>query len=155
MPAPYPRARNLPIRQNPDVPDLRPDQPPEQVSDGDRIAIGENMPLAGGGLDLGSYLTYLARRQEVVASNIANADTPGYKTRDVEMPGDFTSVFAQFTPMAAEVEGLTTRNDGNNVSMDREARLLAENDIRFNLASQLLRSRIKGIRSAIEEGRSS
>jgi flagellar basal-body rod protein FlgB len=39
--------------------------------------------------------------------------------------------------------------------MDREARLLAENDIRFNLASQLLRSRIKGIRSAIEEGRSS
>jgi flagellar basal-body rod protein FlgB len=51
--------------------------------------------------------------------------------------------------------GLTTRNDGNNVNMDRESRLLAENDIRFNLATQLLKGKIKGIRSAIEEGRSS
>ncbi len=111
--------------------------------------------MAGNSLDLGAYLTYLTRRQEVVASNIANADTPGYKTQDVEMPGDFTSVFAQFTPMKVETPGLTTRNDGNNVSIDRESRLLAENDIRFNLATQLLRGKIKGLRSAIEEGRSS
>jgi flagellar basal-body rod protein FlgB len=113
------------------------------------------MSLTGGGLDLGAYLTYLARRQEVVASNIANADTPGYKTRDVEMPGDFNSVFAQLTPIVAEAAGLTTRNDGNNVSIDRESRLLAENDIRFNLATQLLKGKIKGLRSAIDEGRSS
>jgi flagellar basal-body rod protein FlgB len=113
------------------------------------------MSPARAGLDLGAYLSYLTRRQEVVASNIANADTPGYKTRDVGMPGDFTSVFAQFTPVVAEAQGLVTRNDGNNVSIDREARLLAENDIRFNLATQLLRDQIKNIRSAIEEGRSS
>ena len=113
------------------------------------------MSPANSDLDLGRYLTYLTRRQEVVASNIANADTPGYKTKDVEMPGDFTSEFAQFTPIAAEAQGLTTRNDGNNVSIDRESRLLAENDIRFNLATQLLRGKIKGIRSAIEEGRAS
>jgi flagellar basal-body rod protein FlgB len=111
--------------------------------------------MASGSLDLGAYLTYLARRQEVVASNIANADTPGYKTRDVEMPGDFTAVFAQFTPLVEEAQGLVTRNDGNNVSIDRESRLLAENDIRFNLATQLLKGKIKSIRSAIEEGRSS
>lgn len=113
------------------------------------------MLRASGSVDLGAYLTYLARRQEVVASNIANADTPGYKTRDVEMPGDFTSVYALFTPLPVEAPGLTTRNDGNNVSIDRESRLLAEDDIRFNLATQLLKGRIKGIRLAIEEGRSS
>jgi flagellar basal-body rod protein FlgB len=111
--------------------------------------------MASGGVDLGSYLTYLTRRQEVVASNIANADTPGFKTLDVEMPGDFTSVFAQFTPLAAEISGLPSHNDGNNVSIDRESRILAENDIRFNLATQLLKSKIKVIRSAIEEGRNS
>lgn len=110
--------------------------------------------MVGNGLDLGSYLSFLTRRQEVVASNIANADTPGYKTRDVEMPGDFSSVFRQFTPLTAETSGLTTRNDGNNVSIDRESRLLAENDIRFNLATQLLKGQVKGLRSAIEEGRS-
>jgi flagellar basal-body rod protein FlgB len=122
------------------------------------------MSLVTGGLDLGSYLTYLARRQEVVASNIANADTPGYKTRDVEMPGNFADVFSRFgnsqvTPIAGQVAedaaGLVTRNDGNNVNIDRESRLLAENDIRFNLATQLLKGKIKAIRSAIEEGRSS
>ncbi len=111
--------------------------------------------MASGNIDLGAYLTYLTRRQEVVASNIANADTPGYKTLDVEMPGNFTSVFAQFTPLPAQASGLTTRNDGNNVSIDRESRLLAENDIRFNLATQLLKGRIKSLRSAIDEGRSS
>jgi flagellar basal-body rod protein FlgB len=113
------------------------------------------MSPATGNLDLDAYLTYLARRQEVVASNIANADTPGYKTRDVEMPRDFSSVFAQLTPVTTEAGGLVTRNDGNNVSIDRESRLLAENDIRFNLTTQLLKSRIKELRSAIEEGRSS
>jgi flagellar basal-body rod protein FlgB len=113
------------------------------------------MPLASAGLNLGGYLSYLTRRQEVIASNIANADTPGYKTRDVEMPGDFTSVFRQFSPVVVEPSGLATHNDGNNVNMDRESVLLAENDIHFNLATQLLRSQIKGIRSAIEEGRSS
>jgi flagellar basal-body rod protein FlgB len=113
------------------------------------------MSMASGSIDLGSYLTYLTRRQEVVASNIANADTPGYKTRDIEMPGDFTSVFAQLTPIATETAGLASHNDGNNVDIDRESRLLAENDIRFNLATQLLKGKIKLLRSAIEEGRSS
>ena len=111
-------------------------------------------PTGGAQLDLGAYMSYLTRRQEVVASNIANADTPGYKTLDVELPGDFNSVLYQFTPAAAETPGLPSRNDGNNVSIEHESRLLAENDIRFNLATQLLKGRIKSIRSAIEEGRS-
>lgn len=113
------------------------------------------MPRISGNLDLNAYLSYLTRRQEVIASNIANADTPGYKTRDVAMPGNFGTVFAQFTPPAEETAGLASRNDGNNVSIDRESRLLAENDIHFNLATQLLRGQIKDIRLAIEEGRSS
>jgi flagellar basal body rod protein FlgB len=38
--------------------------------------------------------------------------------------------------------------------MDREARLLSENTLKFNLATQMLRGELKDIRSAIEEGRS-
>jgi flagellar basal-body rod protein FlgB len=106
-------------------------------------------------VDLGAYLSYLTKRQEVVASNIANADTPGYKTRDVGMPGDFSTAFAQFTTMPEETQGLVARNDGNNVSIDRESRLLAENDIRFNLATQLLRGEIRTYKMAIEEGSNS
>ncbi len=104
-------------------------------------------------LDLGRYLTYLSERQEVIASNIANADTPGYKTLDLESLVDFSSALQEARDAVVEVPGMTSRNDGNNVSIDREARLLSEDTIRFNLATQLLRGQLKGIRSAIEEGR--
>jgi flagellar basal-body rod protein FlgB len=113
------------------------------------------MSLGGTGLELGSFLSYLTRRQEVIASNIANADTPGYKTRDVGAPSSFASLLGQMAPATQEASGLTSRNDGNNVSMDREARLLSENTLRFNLATQMLKGEIKNLRSAIEEGRSS
>ena len=111
------------------------------------------MSLDRVGLELGSYLSYLTRRQEVIASNIANADTPGYKTLDVAQPSSFNSVLHQTLAYADEAPGLPTRNDGNNVSMDREARLLSENTLKFNLATQMLRGQLKDIRSAIEEGR--
>ena len=116
--------------------------------------VSEGMSLNRIGEQTGNVLTWLARREEAIASNLANADTPGYKTRDVENPGDFSSVFAT-SLSAQEVPNLVSRNDGNNVSLDREARLLAENNMKFNLATQLLRDELKNVRSAIEEGRSS
>jgi flagellar basal-body rod protein FlgB len=107
------------------------------------------MHAAYTGLDLGRFLSYLSARQEVISANIANADTPGYKTRDLDT--EFSAIFAEARDAVVEVPGLTSKNDGNNVSIDREARLLAENTVRFNLAAQLLRGKIKDIRSAIEE----
>jgi flagellar basal-body rod protein FlgB len=111
------------------------------------------MSIDRAGLELGSFLTYLTRRQEVIASNIANADTPGYKTLDV-VPPAFHAVMQRTLSQVEEAPGLTARNDGNNVSMDREARLLSENTMKFTLAAQMLRGELKDIRSAIEEGRS-
>ena len=55
-------------------------------------------------------------------------------------------------PNVIEVSGLKNKNDGNNVDMDREARLLAENALRFSVASNLAHSEISTIRTAIEEG---
>jgi flagellar basal-body rod protein FlgB len=50
-----------------------------------------------------------------------------------------------------EPPGLVVKNDGNNVSMDREARLLSENALRFNLVTNLMRSQLKTINNAIQE----
>jgi flagellar basal-body rod protein FlgB len=102
---------------------------------------------------LESYLDLLSTRQKVVASNIANVDTPGYRTRDVDFQFEFQSQIAGLAPDVREVTGLKVKNDGNDVSMDRETRLLAENAIRFNLASALLKSQVKMVRSAIQEGK--
>jgi flagellar basal-body rod protein FlgB len=112
------------------------------------------MSLNSIGAQTGNVMTWLVRREEAIASNLANADTPGYKTVDVDNPGDFSSALATASLSGTEVPNLTSRNDGNNVSVDREARLLAENNMKFNLATQLLRGELKQVRSAIEEGRS-
>lgn len=104
------------------------------------------------GLELGGFLTHLVRRQEVIASNIANADTPGYRARDIAPPASFAEVLRNSgTPV--DTPDLAQKNDGNNVSIDREARLLAENTLRFNLVTQMLRGELKGLRSAIAEGK--
>ncbi len=99
------------------------------------------------------YMDLVSARQTLVASNVANADTPGYKTKDLDFQTEFLSQIEGAAPRAIEVAGLKTRNDGNNVSLDREARLLAENALRFNVASSLLRSEIAAMKSAIQEGR--
>ena len=111
------------------------------------------MKLDQTGLQLGNYMSYLSQRQGLIASNIANADTPGYQTRDVRMPVDFSSTFVDACSSVVEVPDLPSRNDGNNVSIDREARLLSENTMKFNLATQMVRGELKNVRSAIEEGR--
>ncbi|MBI4875646.1 MAG: flagellar biosynthesis protein FlgB [Acidobacteria bacterium] len=107
-------------------------------------------PIAG---NLERYLDLLAARQKLVASNIANADTPGYKTRDVDFQFEFMSLARGAGPHVVEAPGLAARNDGNNVSIDRESRMLAETALRFNLASSLLRGQIQAVRTAIKEGR--
>jgi flagellar basal-body rod protein FlgB len=101
------------------------------------------------------YMDLLSQRQKVVASNIANADTPGFKTKDLDFQSAFQSAMAGPAPAPAEVAGLPLKNDGNNVSLDREARLLAENALRFNLASSLMREQIRMVKDAIQEGKSS
>jgi flagellar basal-body rod protein FlgB len=109
-------------------------------------------PLSG---RIERYMDLLATRQKLVASNIANADTPGYKTKDIDFQFEFMSQVDGLSPDVTEVAGLQVKNDGNDVNMDREARLLAENAIRFNLAATLLKSQVKMLRSAIQEGKSS
>lgn len=111
------------------------------------------------------YLDLVAARQKLVASNVANLDTPGYRTRDIDFQNELASALTRAeagsaagpraaSAATAEVEGLALNNDGNNVSLEREARMMAENAMRFELGSALLASRYRTIRLAIKEGNS-
>jgi flagellar basal-body rod protein FlgB len=100
-------------------------------------------------------MNLLSASQKLVASNIANVDTPGYKAKDIDFQSELASQFDNLAPAAKEVTGLKTKNDGNNVDMDREARRLAENSLRFAVATNLARSELATLRSAIEEGKTS
>ncbi|MGA1996153.1 MAG: flagellar basal body protein [Bryobacteraceae bacterium] len=99
------------------------------------------------------YMDLLSVRQSLVTSNIANVDTPGYQTQDIDFVDELRR--ASGSPEILEAGGLVTKNDGNNVSLDRESRLLSENALRFQAASGLLRAQIQQVRSAIKEGQGS
>ena len=101
------------------------------------------------------YMDLLSARQKLVASNIANADTPGYRTKDINFESELHAALGGASPQVIEISGLPVKNDGNNVSVDRESRLLAENDMRFNLASNLIRTEIQAVRAALQSGGSS
>jgi flagellar basal-body rod protein FlgB len=104
------------------------------------------------GAGIEQFMNLVSARQKLVASNIANADTPGYQTKDIDFQSELQSQLTGSKPNVIEVSGLKNKNDGNNVDMDREARLLAENALRFSVASQLAHSEISTIRTAIQEG---
>ncbi len=101
---------------------------------------------------LEQYMNVVAQRQKLVSSNIANADTPGYRTQDLDFQSSFQAALDGGTPRPTEVQGLNTKNDGNNVDLDREARLLAENALRFSVASNLMHGSLQQIKEAIKGG---
>lgn len=122
--------------------------------------------------ELAGYLDRLAQRQTVVAANIANIDTPGYKTKDLDFGSTLSAAMASGggsllrtdsahlpaaagsgSPIVKEVDDLPVRWDQNNVSLDREAAKLSEIALRFSAAAQMYTSRGRTIRLAINEGR--
>ena len=96
------------------------------------------------------YMDLVSMRQKLVASNIANVDTPGYRTRDIDFQFEFETLQQGQQPRVVEVPSLAVKNDGNDVSIDRESRLLAENDLRFRLATSLLKDQFSTIKSIIQ-----
>ena len=100
---------------------------------------------------LEKYMDLVSMRQKLTTSNIANADTPGYKTQDLDFASSFQSMLENGAPQQADVQGLATKNDGNNVDLDREARMLAENSMRFSVASSLMRTQLQQVKEAIKE----
>lgn len=103
-------------------------------------------------LDLSAF------RQQLLSANLANVDTPGYRTRDIRpFSGELEQAMGGeaplFTPVAREIRGLLERPDGNNVSVERESLLMAQNQLRFQTAVQLLRAEFRRLSEAINEGR--
>jgi flagellar basal-body rod protein FlgB len=104
------------------------------------------------------YVNLSAFREELVAGNIANVDTPHYRTVDIDFKNELRHALTGageevLKPKVQEVKGLIERPDGNNVSMDREGMLLAETQLQFRVGVQLLREQYHMLLAAINEGK--
>lgn len=99
------------------------------------------------------YMTLLSERQKLVASNIANVDTPGYHTQDIDFSAAFADASADEPAPVVEPEHLAVKSDGNNVDLDREARLLAENALRYQIATNFARGELADVKLALQDGK--
>lgn len=117
-------------------------------------------------------LTLRAARQELIASNIANADTPNYKAKDIDFAsalqgalGAATGKLAMAAPAANHLNGgsnsvlgaplmyrtaVQPSADGNTVDMDVERAQFADNALRYEASVKFISEDIKKILTAIQ-----
>jgi len=99
---------------------------------------------------LGKYLDLTSAQMRLTATNMANVDTPGYKTQGFDFGTEFSRALSgAASPDVEETDGLVSRPDGNNVSLDREGVDLAKAQLQFKMGVSLLKSEYSRTMSAI------
>lgn len=121
-----------------------------------------------------------ALRQKIITNNIANVDTPNYKSMEVTFEDELKQALAKGTgtpykltvtnprhlqlgggnlspdDVQAEIHEITDyelRNDKNNVDIDREMAKLSKNELYYDAVTRNLNDELRLLRMAITEGR--
>ncbi len=111
------------------------------------------------------------QRQQIIASNIANADTPQYKAKDIDFNQALQSAMYGKQDNGVTLAKTSNRHidgvngsgngslkfrtekqsavDGNTVDMDTERAAMAENSIQYEVLTKLISDKFSGLRSAI------
>ncbi|MEA2267919.1 MAG: flagellar basal-body rod protein FlgB [Solirubrobacteraceae bacterium] len=109
-------------------------------------------------LGLRQAISGAAQRQNVLAANVANANTPGYKPRDVDFHSALRSAFAdgrEAVESASPVETTqttVTRADGSGVDIDVEAAKLSQNALEYQALLQVSKGRSEIVKIAMGAG---
>ena len=112
-------------------------------------------------INLERFLSLTSEREQVVAANMANVDTPGYHAKDVSFAetllrandGDSGNESGmEDAVMVRDEKGLMERPDGNNVDLDRESMQLAKTQLQYSLGVQLIKYQFHEVLSAINGG---
>lgn len=104
---------------------------------------------------LAQLLDAAALRQRVIAQNVANVNTPGYKRREVVFETSLAKVLASpgaaahVEPKVVVTEDNPERVDGNTVDIDREMNEMNKNALLYQAAAQIIANRVASLRAAI------
>lgn len=102
-----------------------------------------------------------ALRQEAIASNIANSETPGYRRIDVapDFASQLKSQISSGEPVAAldsmqptlaeDTQARTVRPDGNSVDLEHELLAMNKNSVEYGFLTTVVSSNIKQLKMAI------
>lgn len=129
---------------------------------------------------LGKSVDLRAKNQNLIASNIANVETPNYVPKSLDFEGELQGALkngsrgnvspavthSRHIPIRAAGGGLqsvsgkiietpaaTPGKDGNAVELENEMGKMTENQVMFNVSVQLLSKKLEGLRTAIREGK--
>jgi flagellar basal-body rod protein FlgB len=108
------------------------------------------------GEQIGRYLDLATSQIKLTAANMANIDTPGYRAMGMDFEAEMQGAVSGMDQGNAakpvrvrEVDGLISRPDGNDVSMDRESLNLAEAQLKFKTGVALLKTQNQMVMDAI------
>ncbi len=117
---------------------------------------------AFGGLDrMSQHLAFHTRRQQVIAANLANIDTPGYRPKDLAF-SEVVSIAVDGNKLKTTVthgeevlvqDDETPDQDGNSVSLEKQMAKLTANQLRYQSLTELLSRKIGLLRYAASDGR--
>jgi flagellar basal-body rod protein FlgB len=110
-------------------------------------------PLAD---QLTRYMDLAASQLKATATNMANVDTPGFRTVGFDFEAEMRHALSgaetsdgPAAPQLQQVDGLLARPDGNNVSMDREGLAMAEAQLKFRTGVELAKREYTRVLDAI------
>lgn len=101
------------------------------------------------------YMDLSTAELKVTAQNMANVDTPGYRTQGFDFAAEMRKSMetlggaAPPQPRIGPVGGLLERPDGNDVSMDREGMKMAEAQLQFRAGEALLKNQFAQVMDGI------
>ena len=130
--------------------------PAAQTSFGRRLYVSVVAMIDSTGSVLYAALNGLAARQRVIATNVANVETPGYVAGRVSFEDSLRAAVADGEAGATSVSMLRSTDpanvNGNNVSLDNEVVSLTDTDLRYQLMVQAMNQKFGLLRTAIGGG---
>ena len=110
-------------------------------------------------------LSWTSKRQQALAANLANIDTPGYRAKDYSFEEQLSTmelaassdkhiVHSEQNSQVRmfEVETNVVNPNGNNVDLDRDITELSQNGLQYITLIQALNHKLRMLRSSIDEG---
>jgi flagellar basal-body rod protein FlgB len=105
----------------------------------------------------GKALALRSQRLGLLASNIANASTPGFKARDIDFAAALSAAEKPGASMATAIQGATLYRvplqpslDGNTVELNTEQTKFAENAVAYQTTLSFLNGRIDTLKRALK-----
>ncbi|MFN3191424.1 MAG: flagellar basal body rod protein FlgB [Aureliella sp.] len=105
---------------------------------------------------LGNALGAADQNHRVLSANVANVNTPGYKTKQLDFQQLMDRLESRDSQRhmigeveVSDVEGLAERVDGNNVDLEKELSALKKNAMAYQAYTQLMSSKLGTMRKAM------